>query len=136
MKNVILVEPYGYCEGVERAISISHKAREENPDKNIFVLGDLVHSHYVREELYSIKIKTLISDDDKSYKSLLQSFKSDEDIAIYSAHGINEKFRKICEKRKIVAYDATCPIVAHNYQRVKEEVNNKHQVIWIGDEFH
>ncbi len=136
MKNVILVKPYGYCEGVKRAIEIAHKAREENPEKNVYVLGDLVHNHFVREELYSLKIKTLISDDPKSYKSIIQSFKSDEDVAIYSAHGASEKFKKICAKRKIKVYDATCSIVQHNYDRVKEELNNKHQVIWIGDEFH
>ncbi|MCD8204750.1 MAG: 4-hydroxy-3-methylbut-2-enyl diphosphate reductase [Coprobacillus sp.] len=136
MKNVTLVEPYGYCDGVKRAIEIAHKAREENPDKNIYVLGDLVHNHFVREELYSLKIKTLISDDPKSYKSILQSLRSEEDVVIISAHGATDKYRKICAKRKVKVYDATCPIVQHNYDRVREEINNKHQVIWIGDEFH
>ncbi|MCD8204173.1 MAG: 4-hydroxy-3-methylbut-2-enyl diphosphate reductase [Coprobacillus sp.] len=136
MKNVTLVEPYGYCEGVKRALAVAHKAREENPEKNIYVLGDLVHSHYVREELFSIGIKTLISDDQKSYKSIIQSFKADQDIAIYSAHGASEMFKRVCNKRKLKVYDATCPIVKANYEKVKEEIKNKHQVIWVGDEFH
>ena len=47
--EVIKVTPRGYCKGVIHAISIAKQTVLEYPDKNIYVLGMLVHNRYVMD---------------------------------------------------------------------------------------
>src|ERR1035437_9860011 len=42
---------FGFCYGVENAIEISYKAIEENPDKRIFLLSQMIHNPDVNRDL-------------------------------------------------------------------------------------
>ena len=42
---------FGFCYGVENAIEISFRALEENPDKKIFLLSQMIHNPEVNKDL-------------------------------------------------------------------------------------
>ena len=49
----------GFCLGVEEAVTLAYKVAEENPKKNIYILGMLVHNKEVIFDLQSAGIKTV-----------------------------------------------------------------------------
>ena len=130
--KVILVKPQGYCEGVMNAIRIAYLAKSENSDKNVFVLGALVHNQTVINELKRNGIETLESGNDiETIKKLKQG-----DVLIFTAHGHDEKLDEIAQSQGLIIYDATCPKVRDNMNKIKQEIKAGHQVIYIGQNGH
>ena len=58
-KNINLAHHAGFCYGVKRAVETAKKLKAENPDKNICVLGELIHNTDVIHELELMGIKTI-----------------------------------------------------------------------------
>ena len=58
-KNIILASNAGFCYGVKRAVETTKKLKAENPDKEICVLGELIHNSQVIKELSDLGIKTI-----------------------------------------------------------------------------
>ena len=58
-KNIKLAKYAGFCYGVKRAVETVKKLKAENPNKNVFVLGELIHNTQVIHELEKLGIKTL-----------------------------------------------------------------------------
>ena len=58
-KQITLAKFAGFCYGVKRAVETVKKLKAENPDKNVSVLGELIHNTDVIEELEALGIKTL-----------------------------------------------------------------------------
>ena len=130
--KVELVQPQGYCAGVMNAIKIAYLAKSENVDKKIYVLGALVHNQTVINELNKNGIITLESKDSvKTIKEL-----NSGDVLIFTAHGHDEKIDEIAKKQGLIIYDATCPKVRDNMNKIKKEIEANHQVIYIGQAGH
>ena len=58
-KDIKLAKFAGFCYGVKRAVETAKKLKAENPDKNVFVLGELIHNTDVINELETLGIKTI-----------------------------------------------------------------------------
>lgn len=127
--EIELVKPQGYCAGVQNAINIAFKARKENPNKNVYVFGMLVHNSLVMKELEEKNIITLNIPADKNR---IPTFVKPGDVLIFTAHGHSEKVEQNAKKRGLIIYDATCPNVKRNLELIKKETSNSHQVIYIG----
>ena len=132
--KVTLIKPQGYCAGVNNAIKIALKAKEEHPDEDVYVLGMLVHNELVINELKERGITTL-DRKDQSDETMLYSLK-DGSIVVFSAHGHKKELDKIATEKHFIIYDATCPIVQRNLSIIQNELNSNHQIIYIGHEGH
>ena len=130
--EVALIKPQGYCAGVMQAIKLAVEAKEYNPNRNVFVLGMLVHNQIVIDELSRHGIKTLEGDNEIN---LINSL-SEGDVIIFSAHGHDPKLDELAKSKGLIIYDATCPKVANNMNRIREEIKSNHQVIYIGQNGH
>ena len=130
--KVELVKPQGYCGGVINAIKVAYQARKDNPDQEVYVLGALVHNQTVIEELEKSNIHTILEKDiDSKLKTLPKGT-----VVIFTAHGHDEKVENKARKLGLKIYDATCPHVIANANKIKEELKNNHQVIYIGQSGH
>lgn len=58
-KEIKLAKFAGFCYGVKRAVETVKKLKAENPQRNICVLGELIHNSQVIEELASLGINSL-----------------------------------------------------------------------------
>lgn len=58
-KNIELAKHAGFCYGVKRAVETTKKLKIQNPNKNIYVLGELIHNSQVIHELDNLGIKTV-----------------------------------------------------------------------------
>ena len=54
--RVDIIPPFGFCFGVKKAIEDAIKIKKENPNKRIFIYGDLVHNKHVMDYLVSENI--------------------------------------------------------------------------------
>lgn len=132
--KVTLLSPKGYCAGVTNAIKIAYQAKSEHPDVPVYILGMLVHNQIVIDELNNAGITTLhresISDE-----ALLESL-DDGSVVVFSAHGHKKQLDELAKEKHFIVYDATCERVKHNLLIIEEELNNNHQVIYIGHKNH
>lgn len=129
---VKLIKPQGFCSGVTKAVSIAEKAREENPNKKVYVLGMLAHNQTLINDLAKEGIITLC--DETEEQSLNKLNKGD--VVIFTAHGHSEKLDHLAESKGLITYDATCFKVKSNLEKIKREINDGHQVIYIGQKGH
>ena len=83
--EISLARHFGFCYGVENAIEISYKALEENPDKQVYLLSQMIHNQEVNADLEDRGIKFLM---DTYGKELLPlSILKPDDVVIIPAFG-------------------------------------------------
>ncbi len=124
-KNIKLAKFAGFCYGVKRAVETVKKLKSENPERNICVLGELIHNTQVIEELNSLGIKSLDKLPEKG-----------DGICVVRSHGESpEIFRKITDAGFEV-YDLTCPDVKKVQQKAIELVQNDYYLVIVGKAEH
>lgn len=119
---VEVLQPRGYCAGVNNAIKIALTAKEEHPDKEVYVLGMLVHNDFVVSSLEKKGIHTAAN---------INEIPNGE-VIIFTAHGHDQKLDNIAEEKQLIIYDAICPKVRSNHLLILKELKDNHQVIFIG----
>ena len=129
--KVDIIEPSSYCFGVKRAIDLVTKICDENKGQNIYLFGELIHNKEAMKPLIDRGVKVL-NFTKNTAESLLNSFHKNE-IVVFSAHGHAKKYEEILLKNGVKFYDATCPIVNLNLQRIKD---SKDEIIFVGKNGH
>lgn len=128
----IIARHFGFCYGVENAIEISYKAINENPDKTIYLLSQMIHNPDVNDDLTSYGIQ-FIQDTDGSQLIPWSEIKSD-DIVIIPAFGttieIEDKLKEIGVS--VSSYNTTCPFVEKVWNRSEKLGSDKHTIIIHG----
>lgn len=129
--KVDIIEPSSYCFGVKRAIDLVTKICDENSEQNIYLFGELIHNKEAMQPLINRGVK-VIDFTKNTAESLLNLFNKN-DIVVFSAHGHSKKYEEILLKNGVKFYDATCPIVNLNLQRIKD---SKDEIIFVGKNGH
>ena len=131
-----LARHFGFCYGVENAIEIAYKAIKENPDKRIYLLGQMIHNPAVNDDLTKLGIAFLQDTDGKQLISL-ESLKP-EDIVIIPAFGTTLEIEKKLNDLgiDIQQYNTTCPFVEKVWNRSGKLGDLGHTVIIHGKASH
>lgn len=126
---------FGFCYGVENAIDIAYRTVEENPEKNIYLLSEMIHNPTVNEDLQKKGVKFLF-DTDGTERISISSLNSD-DIVIVPAFGTTLEIQERLKEVGIdpYQYNTTCPFVEKVWKRGKQlgkrdyslVVHGKHQ---------
>ena len=127
------VIPSGFCKGVVNAINIARKTRKDNPGRDIYVLGMLVHNDHVTRELEKDGIITL-DDSVKTKSELLDDI--DEGIVIFTAHGISDEIKKKAMEKGLECVDATCTDVLKTQNIIREHIDEGYDVLYFGKNNH
>ena len=134
--QIHLARHFGFCYGVENAIEISYKAIEENPDKNIYLLSQMIHNPIVNEDLLSRGLKFIM---DTQGNQLIEwdVIKSD-DVVITPAFGTTIEIQELLEKKniKLETYDTTCPFVTRVWKKAESIGNDNYSIIIHGKHNH
>ncbi len=108
---------FGFCYGVQNAIEISYKTLEENPDKRVFLLSEIIHNPIVNEDLLFRGISFIMKPGGEQIIPWEEITK--EDIVLIPAFGttieIEEKLKSI--GLQVEKYDTTCPFVEKVWNR-------------------
>ena len=86
--KIEILQPVGYCSGVSNAILKAIKAKKDNLNKPVYILGSLVHNSHVIDSLESIGIINLV-DNSISMEEKINSLEPGG-IAVFTAHGPND----------------------------------------------
>ena len=128
--EIRIARHFGFCFGVENAIEIAYRALDENPDKRIFLLSEMIHNPHVNEDLISRGIRFLMRTDGTSLIPFSEL--KPEDIVIVPAFGTTVEMFKDLESRGIETrtYNTTCPFVEKVWNR-SEQLGQKGYTIVI-----
>ncbi|MBU42829.1 MAG: 4-hydroxy-3-methylbut-2-enyl diphosphate reductase [Spirochaetaceae bacterium] len=128
--EVRIARHFGFCFGVENAIEIAYRALDENPDKRIFLLSEMIHNPHVNEDLISRGIRFLMRTDGTTLIPFSEL--KPEDIVIVPAFGTTVEMFKDLESRGIQTqtYNTTCPFVEKVWNR-SEQLGQKGYTIII-----
>ena len=123
--DIKLAKFAGFCYGVKRAVETAVKLKEENPDKNIYILGELIHNTDVINELDKMGIKTIY-----------EVPKSGDCICIIRSHGAAPEVLEQIRNAGLELVDLTCPDVKKVQQRAIELAKNDYFVVIVGKPNH
>ena len=123
---------FGFCFGVENAIQISYSAIEENPNKRILLLSQMIHNPDVNNDLQKKGIRFIM---DTSGNQLIDwdSIQAD-DIVIIPAFGTTLEILDILEQKGVATkkYDTTCPFVTRVWKRADQLGKQNYTIIIHG----
>ncbi len=124
-RRILLIEPRGFCAGVERAIDIVERAIEKY-GKPIYVRHEIVHNKKVVQDL---KTKGAIFV--KEINEVPQGA-----VVIFSAHGVSEEVERNSYKMGLNPIDATCPLVKKVHNQARHYQDKNREIILIGHSGH
>lgn len=124
-KEIKLAKYAGFCYGVKRAVETVKKLKNENPDKNVFVLGELIHNTQVIHELENLGIKTLTEIPEKG-----------EGICVIRSHGESPQVIEKIKQAGFEPVDLTCPDVKKVQQKAVELAKDGYFVVIVGKSEH
>jgi len=119
--KLLLANPRGFCAGVDRAIEIVERALKIF-GAPIYVRHEVVHNRFVVEDL---RAKGAIFIEEVSEVP-------DENILIFSAHGVSKKVQEEGKLRGLNIFDATCPLVTKVHMEVAKFEKQGKECILIG----
>ncbi|MFH0256091.1 4-hydroxy-3-methylbut-2-enyl diphosphate reductase [Vibrio rumoiensis] len=123
--KILLANPRGFCAGVDRAISIVERALEMYQPP-IYVRHEVVHNRFVVEGL---KQRGAVFVEELSEVP-------DDNIVIFSAHGVSQAVRQEAKERQLTVFDATCPLVTKVHMEVARASRRNMEVVLIGHAGH
>jgi len=127
---------FGFCYGVENAIDIAYRAVEQNPEKNIYLLSEMIHNPTVNEDLLKRRVKFLF-DTDGTVRIPISSLDS-EDVVIVPAFGTTVEIQEELEAVGIDPYEfnTTCPFVEKVWKRGKQLGKKEYSLVVHGKHEH
>jgi 4-hydroxy-3-methylbut-2-enyl diphosphate reductase len=127
---------FGFCFGVENAIEIAYKAINENKNKRIFLLSEMIHNPTVNTELSLHGVKFI--QDTHGNNIINWSELTSEDIVIIPAFGTTIEIENLLNAVGIdpYHYNTTCPFVEKVWNKSEELGKDGFTVIIHGKSNH
>lgn len=124
-KNIKLAKHAGFCYGVKRAVETTKKLKSENKNKEIFVLGELIHNSHVINELSNLGIHTV--DELPQDKT---------GVCVIRSHGAAPEVFENAKDKGYEVVDLTCLDVKKVQQKAIELVKDGYLLVIVGKPEH
>lgn len=128
----VLIDKFaGFCHGVLKTIETTEMILTQNPDKKIFVIGEIIHNQMEIARLENIGLKTIeVSDMEEVAR------KYPDSIIIIRAHGEPPSTYKKAKELNLNLIDATCARVKSLQRFVENYHSAGYQIIIFGKDQH
>ena len=123
--KIILANPRGFCAGVNMAIECLERALDFFGPP-VYVYHEIVHNKYVVDRFKGRGTVFVESLDEVPERSPL----------LYSAHGVSPQIREQARSRRLLAIDATCPLVTKVHLEAIKYAREGYTIVLIGHEGH
>ncbi|MEX0623982.1 4-hydroxy-3-methylbut-2-enyl diphosphate reductase [Saccharospirillum sp.] len=123
--DIKLANPRGFCAGVDRAIDIVNRALELYGSP-LYVRHEVVHNKFVVDDLRNRGAVFV----DELHEV------PDNQLVIFSAHGVSQAVRQEADQRGLKVFDATCPLVTKVHLEVSRYSADGMECILIGHKGH
>lgn len=113
--TVKLAEAFGFCWGVDRAVSMAYETRKHFPSRRIWITNEIIHNPVVNNNLRAMDIDFIHADDDgaKDFSAIREG-----DVVILPAFGASVQEMQLLEQRNCEIVDTTCPWVSRVWNRL------------------
>lgn len=127
---------FGFCFGVENAVELSYRAVNENPNKRIFLISQMIHNPDVNEDLQSRGIKFIMDTEGNQLIPWEEIHK--DDVVIVPAFGTTLEIQNLLKSKGVEtkSYDTTCPFVTRVWKRADQLGKQNHTIIIHGKHKH
>lgn len=134
--KIYLARHFGFCYGVENAIEISFRTIDENPDKRIYLLSEMIHNPQVNNDLVERGVRFL--QDTQGKQIIPFEHLSAEDIVIIPAFGTTLEIEKELNSFGITTqkYNTTCPFVEKVWNRSDQIAARGYSIVIHGKPKH
>ncbi len=131
-----LARHFGFCYGVENAIEISYRALEENPDRNVYLLSQMIHNQEVNLDLQGRGIRFIMDTDGRQF--IPWDAIAPDDIVIIPAFGTTLEIENLLLEKgvEVQKYNTTCPFVEKVWNRAQKLGTDQYTVIIHGKPGH
>ena len=124
--QVLIPRHFGFCFGVERAIHMAFSAVKENPDRNAYLVSEIIHNPLVNNDLKKQGVRFIY--DHEGDRQVSEEELSSDDIALIPAFGTTMQVEDSLRQSGIDIesdeyrenYDTTCPFVSKVWKRGEE----------------
>ncbi|MDR0793163.1 MAG: 4-hydroxy-3-methylbut-2-enyl diphosphate reductase [Chitinophagaceae bacterium] len=134
--HIYLARHFGFCYGVENAINIAFKTIEDNPDKRIFLLSEMIHNPQVNADLKMRGVRFL----QDTYGKQIIPFENltNEDVVIIPAFGTTLQIEALLREKGISTekYNTTCPFVEKVWNRSAQIAQKGYSIVIHGKPKH
>jgi 4-hydroxy-3-methylbut-2-enyl diphosphate reductase len=124
--KVLLCAPRGFCAGVRRAIDVVEQALCKF-GAPVYVRHEIVHNRYVVEGLRK-KGAVFVEE--------LDEVPDDGQPVVFSAHGVPKAVPAEAGRRRLLAIDATCPLVMKVHREAEIHYRRDRMIILVGHKGH
>ncbi len=121
-----LAEEFGFCYGVDHALSLAYETRRQFPDKKIFLTGEIIHNPSVNHRLIEMGYQFLESEDTVTA----------DDVVLIPAFGTPVDQLRRLQNIGCLLVDTTCGSVVHVWKRVEKYARDGFTAIIHGKYHH
>lgn len=128
-----LAKEFGFCYGVDRAVEYAYETRSKFPDRDLVLVGEIIHNPHVNRRLEEMGVRFLRRGDSGSFDF---SGVRPKDVVILPAFGVTmEDFTQLRTLGSILV-DTTCGSVLNVWKRVESYARDGYTAIIHGKHRH
>ncbi|MBS1760025.1 MAG: 4-hydroxy-3-methylbut-2-enyl diphosphate reductase [Bacteroidetes bacterium] len=134
--QIYLARHFGFCYGVENAIEIAFHTIEDNPDKRIFLLSEMIHNPQVNADLRDRGVRFM--QDTMGQQLISFDELKQDDVVIIPAFGTTLEIEEMLHQKGIntAEYNTTCPFVQRVWNRSEAIAKKDYTIIIHGKPKH
>lgn len=114
--SVRLAQEFGFCYGVDRAVDYAYETVHKFPDKQIHLVGEIIHNPHVNQRMTDMGISFIYPEADGSFDF---SHLTPADVVILPAFGVTLHDFEHLKTIGCILVDTTCGSVLHVWKRVE-----------------
>src|SRR5271163_2964976 len=113
--TVKLAQAFGFCWGVDRAVSMAYETRRHFPQRRIWITNEIIHNPVVNANLRAMQIDfvPLLADGAKDFTGI-----GEDEVVNLPAFGASVQEMLALEAKGCEVVDTTCPWVSRVWTRV------------------
>jgi 4-hydroxy-3-methylbut-2-enyl diphosphate reductase len=128
-----LAREFGFCYGVDRAVEYAYETRTKFPDRQLYLVGEIIHNPHVNARLEEMGIRFLRQGPDGDFDF---SVVGSEDVVILPAFGVTIQDFQRLRAIGCVLVDTTCGSVLNVWKRVEQYARDGFTAIIHGKYWH
>jgi 4-hydroxy-3-methylbut-2-enyl diphosphate reductase len=131
--RIKLAREFGFCYGVDRAVEYAYEAREQFPDRRIFLSGEIIHNPEVNGRIEALGIRIL-----PDHRVPEQRYAGVEraDVVILPAFGVPVAELAHLREKGCVLVDTTCGSVLNVWKNVHRYARDGYTAVIHGKHYH